>query len=37
MLLADPANIGVWTENAANLAFTGVAWVVADSLAGKKL
>ena len=33
MLLADPSNIGVWTENAANLAFTGVAWVVADSLA----
>jgi len=33
MLLADPSNIGVWAENAANLAFTGVAWVVADSLA----
>ncbi|HET6972010.1 MAG TPA: hypothetical protein VFH92_12850 [Phenylobacterium sp.] len=34
MLLADPSNQGVWTENAANLAYTGVAWVVADSLAG---
>jgi len=33
MLLADPTNHGVWGENAANLAFTGVAWVVADSLA----
>jgi uncharacterized membrane protein YphA (DoxX/SURF4 family) len=33
MLLADPFNVGVWAENAANLAFTGVAWVVADSLA----
>ena len=37
MLLADPSNIGIWTENAANLAFTGVAWVVADSLARRKL
>ncbi|MBW8813853.1 MAG: DoxX family membrane protein [Caulobacterales bacterium] len=33
MLIADPSNQGVWTENAANLAYTGVAWVVADSLA----
>lgn len=33
MLLADPSNVGIWAENAANLAFTGVAWVVADSLA----
>jgi uncharacterized membrane protein YphA (DoxX/SURF4 family) len=32
MLLADPSNVGVWAENAANLAFTGIAWVVADSL-----
>ena len=32
MLLADPANPGIWAENAANLAFTGVAWVVADAL-----
>src|SRR5204863_7013086 len=30
MLLADPGNHGIWTENAANLAFTGVAWVVAE-------
>jgi uncharacterized membrane protein len=36
MLLADPANHGIWAENAANLAFTGVAWVVADSLARAK-
>jgi len=32
MLAADPANYGNWTENALNLALTGVAWVVADSL-----
>jgi hypothetical protein len=33
MLFADPSNHGVWGENAVNLALTGVAWVVADSLA----
>ena len=33
MLLADPANHGIWTENATNLVLTGAAWVVADSLA----
>lgn len=33
MLLADPSRHFLWTENAANLALTGVAWVVADSLA----
>jgi uncharacterized membrane protein len=32
MLLADPANHFIWSENALNLALTGVAWVVADSL-----
>lgn len=32
MLLADPSRFGVWTENALNLALTGSAWVVADSL-----
>jgi uncharacterized membrane protein len=32
MLLADPSNRGNWSENALNLALTGVAWVVADSL-----
>ena len=31
-LLADPSNFN-WAENALNLALTGVAWVVADSLA----
>ena len=36
MLLADPSNVGIWAENAANLAFTGVAWVVADSLARRR-
>ena len=36
MLLADPSSVGIWSENAANLAFTGVAWVVADSLARRK-
>jgi uncharacterized membrane protein YphA (DoxX/SURF4 family) len=33
MLLADPSRYMNWTENALNLALTGVAWVVADSLA----
>jgi uncharacterized membrane protein len=32
-LFADPCNHFFWTENAVNLALTGVAWVVADSLA----
>ena len=32
MLLADPRNHWVWNENAMNMALTGVAWVVADSL-----
>jgi uncharacterized membrane protein len=34
MLLADPSRYMNWTENALNLALTGVAWVVADSLRG---
>jgi len=33
MLLADPSSRGIWSENALNLALTGAAWVVADSLA----
>jgi hypothetical protein len=33
MLIADPANHFIWTENALNLALIGVAWIVADSLA----
>jgi uncharacterized membrane protein YphA (DoxX/SURF4 family) len=33
MLLADPTSFVNWTENALNLALTGAAWVVADSLA----
>jgi uncharacterized membrane protein YphA (DoxX/SURF4 family) len=33
LLLADSSSRGVWSENALNLALTGVAWVVADSLA----
>ena len=36
MLIADPANHFIWTENALNLALIGVAWVVADSLAPSK-
>ncbi|HEY5047202.1 MAG TPA: hypothetical protein VII49_04165 [Rhizomicrobium sp.] len=33
LLLADPHSHFVWAENALNLALTGAAWVVADSLA----
>jgi hypothetical protein len=33
MLLADRSNHFIWTENAVNIALTGAAWVVADSLA----
>ena len=33
MLLADYANHTNWTESAVNLAVTGAAWVIADSLA----
>ena len=33
LLLADPSGFTTWTENALNLALTGAAWVVADSLA----
>jgi uncharacterized membrane protein YphA (DoxX/SURF4 family) len=33
ILLADPSAYVNWTENALNLALTGAAWVVADSLA----
>jgi len=33
MLLAHPLSHANWTENAINLALTGAAWVVAESLA----
>jgi uncharacterized membrane protein YphA (DoxX/SURF4 family) len=33
MLLADPSSHFIWSENALNIALTGAAWVVADSLA----
>jgi uncharacterized membrane protein YphA (DoxX/SURF4 family) len=36
MLLADSSSHLNWTENAINLALTGVAWVVADSLTGPR-
>ena len=35
-LLAEPSNHWYWSENAANIAVTGMAWVVADSLARSK-
>ncbi|HTD12303.1 MAG TPA: DoxX family protein [Steroidobacteraceae bacterium] len=36
MLLADPSNHWIWNENAMNVALTGAAWVVADSLARRE-
>lgn len=36
LLQAHPSNYESWTENALNLALTGVAWVVADSLASPR-
>jgi uncharacterized membrane protein YphA (DoxX/SURF4 family) len=33
MLLANPSDHYIWSENALNIALIGVAWVVADSLA----
>ncbi len=32
MLLADPSNHYIWGENATNIALTGVAWLVVDTL-----
>jgi uncharacterized membrane protein YphA (DoxX/SURF4 family) len=36
MLLADPSSHVNWSENALNLALTGAAWVVADSLVRRR-
>jgi uncharacterized membrane protein len=36
MLLADHSNRFIWSENALNVILTGVAWVVADSLAPRQ-
>jgi len=36
MLLSDRFSHSIWSENALNLALLGVAWVVADSLAGPR-
>lgn len=36
MLLAGPATHFLWSENAVNVVLTGVAWIVADSLARRR-
>jgi len=36
MLLSDPSSHFIWTENAMNLALTGCAWVMADSLTRRR-
>ena len=36
MLQADPSSHWIWSENALNLALTGAAWVVADSLGSRQ-
>jgi uncharacterized membrane protein len=36
LLLAQPMNHGVWSENGTNLVLVGCAWVVADSLARRR-
>ncbi|MGZ3298355.1 MAG: hypothetical protein ACXU8O_05035 [Asticcacaulis sp.] len=35
MLIADPSNHYIWSENATNLALTGAAWIIADTMATK--
>jgi len=37
MVVANPTNHFIWSENALNLILTGVAWVVADSLARRSV
>jgi hypothetical protein len=37
MLVANPPDHYIWSENALNLALIGVAWVVADLLARRPL
>jgi uncharacterized membrane protein YphA (DoxX/SURF4 family) len=36
MLLADPSNHWIWSENATNIAITGAAWIVAASLGSRR-
>jgi hypothetical protein len=36
VLLANPSNYWIWSENATNIAVTGAAWIVADSLVFKR-
>ena len=36
LVIGQPADHGIWAENALNLALVGAAWVVADSLGGER-
>jgi len=36
-VIADPANVGAWSENGVNLLLTGAAWALADALVARRV